>query len=388
MPTGREETTLGEVVDLIIDHRGKTPKKLWGDWSNSWYRAISAKSIKNWTLVNENKMNLLSDELYKKRMKEEIQKWDVLLTSEAPLGEHIIWNSEEKIVLSQRIFGIRTNKYKLYPHFFNYFIDSAYYQHQLKSRESWSTVTWIKQSELLKTQIILPPLPEQKAIAELLSSFDDKIELLREENKTLESLGQTLFRERFGKYTIDDPLPEWWSVGRLEEIIENYDSKRIPIAKDKRNSWIYPYYWATGINHYVKDFIFDDIYVLLGEDWSVMKENWKPFTQYVWWKIRVNNHAHVLQGKAWFSTEMIKIILDNTNIAPYISWAVQLKITQSNMNSIPVIIPTQKILKEFNAIIHPMFNKISNNTEQIQSLSHTRDTLLPKLMSGEVRVEM
>jgi type I restriction enzyme S subunit len=72
----------------------------------------------------------------------------------------------------------------------------------------------------------------------MLSSFDDKIELLREQNKTLEKTAQTIFAEWFGKYSPEKPeeLPEGWRVGKLGEVIENFDSKRIPIASDKRSN--------------------------------------------------------------------------------------------------------------------------------------------------------
>jgi len=236
-------------------------------------------------------------------------------------------------------------------------------------------------------KISLPSPLEQQAIASVLSSFDDKIELLREQNKILEQLGQTIFQEWFGKYGVDEELPEGWRFGNLGEVIENFDSQRIPIASDKREKWIYPYYGATWINDYVEDYIFDWIYTLLGEDGSVIKDNGKPFTQYVWWKIWVNNHAHVLQGKDWFSTELIKIILDHTNITPYVNWAVQLKINQTNMNSIPIVIPIKEKLDEINTLIQPIFSKIRSNIEQIQSISKARDELLPRLMNGELRVD-
>lgn len=234
-----KETKLNNVIDLIIDHRGLTPKKLGGDWSDFGYRAISAKSIKNRQLVNEDQMNILSENLYKKWMKEEIQYGDVFLTSEAPLGEHIIWKSDEKLVLSQRIFGIRTNKKLLDPFFFNYFIDSKYYQHELKSRESGSTVTGIKQSELLKTKLILPSPEEQKAIAAVLSSLDDKIELLRKQNETLEKIAQSLFKRWFVEFKTDvkkikfmNGIPEGWKFEKLAEIA-NITIGRTPPRKEE-----------------------------------------------------------------------------------------------------------------------------------------------------------
>jgi len=74
--------------------------------------------------------------------------------------------------------------------------------------------------DIKQLPIHLPPLPEQQAIAAVLSSFDDKIELLRAENQTLEQMGQELFKERFGKWKVGDELPEGWRVGKLGEIAE------------------------------------------------------------------------------------------------------------------------------------------------------------------------
>jgi type I restriction enzyme, S subunit len=254
--------------------------------------------------------------------------------------------------------------------------------------ESWTVFWSVNKNQLEWIEFVLPPLAEQQVIASILWSLDDKIELLREQNRTLEKMGQTMFYESFGKYSVEDELPEGWRVGKLGDIVDNFDSKRIPLSNMERakRKWKYPYYGATSIMDYVDDYIFDWIYTLIGEDGSVMNKEWKPFTQYVWWKIRVNNHAHVLQGKNGFSTEMIKIILDSTDIAPYVNWAVQPKINQSNMNSIPVIIPNDEILQEFSEIIDPIFCQIRVNSDQIVKLIQARDNLLPRLMSGKMRV--
>jgi len=321
--------------------------------------------------------------------------WDLVVTmTDLSKDWDTLWypalipNDESRTFLhNQRIWFVTITNEKIDKMFLYYLMRNREYQKFIVNFASWSTVRHTSPDRIRSYEFFLPTKDEQKIIAKTLSSFDDKIELLRAENQTLEEMGQTLFKERFGKYKAWDELPDGWKVGKLGDIVDNYDSKRIPIASDKREIWEYPYYWATGINWYVKDYIFDWIYTLLWEDWSVMKENWKPFTQYVWWKIRVNNHAHVLQWKNWFSTEIIKIILDSVDITPYVTWAVQLKISQWNMNSIPVIIPTDDVLVKFNSLINPIFAKIRANSEEIESLSKTRDQLLPKLMSWEVRVE-
>ena len=139
---------------------------------------------------------------------------------------------------------------------------------------------------------------------------------------------------------------------------------------------------------YVDDFIFDGTYVLLGEDGSVAKEDGKPFVQYVNGKMWVNNHAHVLQGKNGFSTEYIKVFLDQVDIMPFVTGAVQPKLNQANMNSVPMIIPDQKTLIKFNEILSALFGMILENESQTKNLEQVRDSLLPRLMSGKIRVNI
>jgi type I restriction enzyme S subunit len=87
----------------------------------------------------------------------------------------------------------------------------------IEKMSSGSTFSEASATVMRSVTISLPPLPEQQAIAAVLSSFDDKIELLREENKTLEATAQGIFKEWFGKYKVDDELPKGWRVGKLGE---------------------------------------------------------------------------------------------------------------------------------------------------------------------------
>ena len=101
---------LGDIIDLVIDYRGKTPKKLGGDWSPSGYRALSAKNIKTGKIVSEETIRYVDESIYKKWMKDEIKRGDIFITSEVPFGQVYYWDSDEKIVLSQRLFALRIKK--------------------------------------------------------------------------------------------------------------------------------------------------------------------------------------------------------------------------------------------------------------------------------------
>jgi len=183
-------------------------------------------------------------------------------------------------------------------------------------------------------------------------------------------------------------IPEGWEVTDFGAVSVCFDKHRIPLSKaqrDKRKGHI-PYYGATSVMDYVDEHIFDDIFLLLGEDGSVLQKDDTPFIQYIWGKAWVNNHAHVLQGKGNVSTEQILLFMKNQNIAPYVTGAVQLKLNQKNMNSIPFIKATDEVCIAFNLLLKPMFADLRNREDESRKLSSLRDTLLPKLLSGEIDV--
>ena len=280
------------------------------------------------------------------------------------------------------------------------------------TRDTFDTIT-----------VNLPPIEEQKRIAEILGSLDDKIELLQKQNKTLEDMAKAIFKSWFvdfdvvhakqkglpkadimREYHLTDelydlfpsdfensslgPIPSGWQVKTLGDISTCYDSKRIPLSNRERaeRQGNYPYYGATSIMDHVDDFLFDGIYLLLGEDGSVVKPEGTPFLQYVFGKIWVNNHAHVLQGKAPVGTEFLYLFLSDVQIQPYVTGAVQAKLNQKNMNSIPVCMATEDFVRQFQGIIEIYFVKIRSNLKQIQTLTELRDALLPRLISGKIRV--
>ncbi|MDR0963224.1 MAG: restriction endonuclease subunit S [Clostridium sp.] len=191
-------------------------------------------------------------------------------------------------------------------------------------------------------------------------------------------MAQAIWAERF------DHEPN----GLLGDIIELFDYKRVPLSGNQRDrrEKIYPYYGAASLMDYIDDFLFDGVYLLLGEDGTVIDNLGFPTLQYVWGKFWVNNHAHILQGTNGFTVESLYTLLKQTSVTPIVTGAVQLKINQANLKSLGIFIPTIEELNEFNALIAPLFGQIRANIDENQRLSTLRDTLLPRLMSGELSV--
>jgi type I restriction enzyme S subunit len=265
--------------------------------------------------------------------------------------------------------------------------------------------------------VCLPPIAEQKAIVGLLGSLDNKIELNRRMDATLEAMARALFQSWFvdfdpvrakldGSSPADldpataalfpasfqdstlGPIPTGWRATTLGEVIEILDSRRVPLSGREREirQGKYPYHGAASVMDHIDGFLFDGVHVLMGEDGSVINSDGTPVLQYVWGKFWVNNHAHVLRGKNEVSTEHLLLHLKNCNIAPFVNGAVQPKLNQGNMNRIAFVSAPQEICNAFARAIGPLFAHIRANSEQSRTLATLRDTLLPKLLSGELSI--
>jgi type I restriction enzyme, S subunit len=211
-----KDYVLEDVIDKFIDYRGKTPKK-----TTSGIPLVTAKIVKNGRLLEPNEYIAEEDyESWMTRGYPEIN--DVILTSEAPLGE-VALIKNKRIALAQRIITLQTKKNICDSVFLKYYFQSNEGQASLQSRASGSTVEGIKAAELKKLEISLPPLHEQTAIASILSSLDDKLDLLHRQNTILEKMAETLFRQWF----VEEAKEEWEEVelGQLIEINGGFSYK-------------------------------------------------------------------------------------------------------------------------------------------------------------------
>ena len=244
----------------------------------------------------------------------------------------------------------------------------------------------LSQISMNKMEFEIPEIKVQDKILSILNAIDKKITLNNEINKNLLQQAQALYNHSF-PYTVSDILPEGWRLGTVSEIIEIHDSKRIPLSgaqRDKMKKKIYPYYGAASLMDYVDEYIFDGKYLLLGEDGTVVDDAGFPILQYVWGQFWVNNHAHILTGKLGYNVESLYMLFKQTPVRSIVTGAVQPKISQVNLKSIPVVIPPTNLIRAFNNQVNEMFALIRNIEVENKSLSTLRDSLLPKLMSGEI----
>lgn len=181
---------LENCLDALIDYRGKTPEK-----TSAGIPLITAKIIKRGRI--EKPTEFIAADNYDSWMRRGIPKeGDVVLTVEAPLGE-VAQLGPEKIALAQRVVTLRGKKGVLDNSYLLYLLQTEEMLEQLKARATGTTVLGIKQSELRKVSLSLPPIDQQVAAAQTLKALDDRISLLRETNATLEAIAQALFKSWF-----------------------------------------------------------------------------------------------------------------------------------------------------------------------------------------------
>lgn len=375
-----KEYTVADVISTVIDYRGKTPKKLGGDWSDSGYRALSAKNIKTGKIVQADSIRYVSEEMYKCWMKEEVQKEDILITSEAPFGQIYYWDSDEKIVLSQRLFAVRVNQL-FYPKYIYFYMTSSFFQAELDGRATGTTVVGLRQPELLKCKIYAPNYQEQKRIADTLWCLEQKI-------NNNEAINNNLYEQMLSIFN-NARRTSAWNKQKLGDVLIFFDNRRKPLSSIQREKMahIYPYYGATSIVDYVEDYLFDGTYILISEDGANVIDSFgHPLTQYTYGKFWVNNHAHIVKGSNGYSEALVYAMLGTLNMQSIVTGAAQPKINQANLRNFEAVLPENEEAQVLSELLNPVLQQMLHHEQENEKLSELRDILLPQLMSGALDV--
>lgn len=321
---------------------------------------------------------------------------DVVVTISGTLGQiaYIPFDSKyEEYLCSQRQFRVSFDTTKVYVPYLVFYFHTYEGQNKILSFANQVGVPALSQplKNFRQIEISIPMLEEQKKIASIIESINGKIERNTAINDNLEQQAKALYKDwflDFSPFSSDGTLPEGWRIGTVGDIIQLHDSKRVPLSGTERGKMakLYPYYGATSLMDYVDNYLFDGIYLLLGEDGTVVDNLGFPILQYVYGRFWVNNHAHVITGKEGFSVEELYLFFGLTNIKSIVTGAVQQKVSQQNLKKVPAIIPSSTALSSFDELIQSIFSQIRNLRDENARLTSLRDALLPKLMSGELDV--
>ena len=406
---------LENLLDKLIDYRGKTPKK-----TLSGVPLVTAKIVKNGTINGYTEY--IAEEDYDKWMVRGFPKvGDVILTTEAPLGE-VALLKEEKVALAQRIVCLRGKNNVLDNTYLKYYLQSGKGQKSLSARESGTTVTGIKQAELRRVDIEYPAYDDQRSIASVLSSLDRKIELNNKINAKLEEMAQTIFKNWFvdfepfkdGKFVESElgMIPEGWKVISLNEILDNVSgysykgselqSSNIAMATiknfERKGGFKTEGYKEIVISKKIKETQFVDMFDVLVAH-TDLTQNAEI----------VGNPAIVLSKggyeKLIMSMDLTKVIskidgITNGLLYCILSTSRFKEHALGYVNGTTVLHMSKKAVPEYTCAFPKDINQIRDlcitldsiykrmavTYEEFSRLSALRDTLLPKLMSGELDI--
>ena len=262
------------------------------------------------------------------------------------------------------------------------------YQYYVVSTATGSTVRHTSPKTIKKYKFKIPPINIQKNIGQLLNSIEEKIELNSEINNNLEQLAESIFKNWFVKC---EPFknenfiehswtnfPESWKLIRLKDIIHITSGKRPGDKQDlKKDKFIYPLYGASSIMGYVSEYSYNEPILLIGRVGTL------GIVQRVLDKCHPSDNTLVIKSKYY---EYIFQILKRINYDSYNTGSTQPLITQKAINNIEIPLPPQKELDKFEKISSTLYSEVYKNKNEIETLTKLRDTLIPKLMSGEIDV--
>src|ERR1700741_5260663 len=152
-----------------------------------------------------------------------------------------------------------------------------------------------------------------------------------------------------------------WSPMPLGELTENFDSRRVPVKERDRRPGPYPYYGASGIVDRVDGCLFDGEYLLIAEDGENLRTRQTPVAFLANGKFWVNNHAHIVRGNSRADTRFLSYALSQTDISGYLTGSTMPKLTQGNLNRLPVIAPPLAEQKAIAAVLGALDDKIELN---------------------------
>lgn len=375
---------------------------------------ISGDHLRSFRLT-DNKYNFVTEDHAERLKNSLVYRGDVIFTHAGNIGQvaYIPQDSKyDKYVISQRQFYLRCNKDKILPEFITYFFTSRLGQHVLLANASQTGVPSIAQpSTYLKSiEVALPSISDQRSIAALLGSLDDKIELLRAENCTLERMAQAIFKEWFVDFrfpgavgaTVDSelgPIPAGWRVGKLGEVCDITIGRTPPRKEEEwfsmnpkdvkwisiRDLGIGGVYISQTLEYLTKEAVEKFNVPIIPKNTVVVSFKLTLGRAAITTEPMLSNeaiaHLKIKEGNN-LSTEFLYLFIKNFDFNTLGSTSsIATAVNSQSIKGIEAVVPEPKVLENFDSAVKPFFVKLLNNSNEMNGLSMLRDELMDKIFT-------
>ena len=394
---------LEDCMDSIIDYRGKTPSK-----ATFGIPLITAKIVKNGRILEPDEFIDPGD--YETWMRRGLpQAGDVVVTTEAPLGEVAQLHSP-RVALAQRLIVLRGKPGLLENTFLKFLMQSSFVQEQLKARATGTTVLGIKQSELRRVSLAVPPLVEQQAIARILGTLHDKNELHRRMSQTLEDMACTLFKSWFVDF---DPVRAK-AEGRDPAGMDAATAALFPDSFEDAALGPIPNGWRVVPLHSLTSYLSRGIGPAYIDRGGICVFNQKCIRGRRIDPSKARRHDPTQKSIEGRELRVLDVLVNSTGVGTLGRvaqvWSLpepaivdshvtvvraseqvdpstgQTELSRSRLAALEIVEPPLALQTEYGRLIKPAFMHIAANERESANLAALRDTLLPRLLSGELRV--
>ena len=399
IPKGWKKTTLGEVAEIIGGGTPKTDVPEFWDGIIPWLSVVDFNYDNRWVTKTD---KTITEQGLKNSSTNMLEAGDLIVSARGTVGAFA--QLKVPMAFNQSCYGLRANE--ISENDFLYYLLKHNIQ-QLKQNVHGAVFDTITRDTFDQVDVLLPPLPEQRAIAGVLSSLDDKIELLREQNKTLEATAQAIFKRWFIDFEFPDAkghpykssggkmipsslghIPAGWRVGKLGDEFEIImgQSPDGSSYNESNDGMIFFQGRAEFKDRFPNTRLYTTEPKRIAEKFDVLVSVRAPVgdINVAFDKCCIGRGLGAVRCKnksyALYKIQSLREIFNKFEAEGTVFGS----INKESFANIAVIIPEGKMINMAETVLNPLDLKIFDNFIQIQTLSALRDTLLPKLMKGEL----
>ena len=374
---------LGDACTELSDGLHKAPIFVEG----GDYIFVNAKNIAKGFIVDNDPTKKSTKEEYLK-YSSPLNETTILYSIDGTIGNIALYRGE-KCILGKGACYMNPNPQILDRMYLYYTLQSPHFNAYIDQMSTGSTIQHISLKTMRNYVFTCPPLDEQKQIASVLSSLDDKIDLLNRENATLEAMAETLFRQWFIEEAKED-----WEEGKLGDVCE-YVKEKADIANVDRNTYVTTENMCSNKQGVVPpSSVPENIKVTIYSPDDILLSNIRPYFKKMWLSDRYggcSNDVLCIRSKNEVFKYFVYYTIRQDEFFDYVMLGSKgSKMPRGDKQHImnwPIQMPTEQGLEQFNILATNIIEKIRKNNRQVQCLQAQRDTLLPKLMSNEINVE-